>query len=157
MSYRQTPEESAAVRAFEEIHMKPRWPYREIISGGGGEGCEIMIRWTLLKLRGCKVLVHHFLPDSRDIDQHDHPASFLTIILKGRYVDETLNGPELLKAGSVRWRPAEHRHSTVTGREGAWTLVFMAPKRRAWGFWRGPEWMPWHEYVKKFGAAMRCD
>lgn len=157
MSYRDSAEAREAVRRYEEMHMTPRWPYREEISAGGGEGCEFLIRRTLVKALGCKVLLHHFLPNGRDIDRHCHPASFLTVILKGSYVDDTENGRELLKAGMVRWRRAEHQHTTYTGSRGAWTLVFMARKRRPWGFYRDGFFYHWHEYVERFGAAMRCD
>src|SRR4051812_4310576 len=111
-----------------------------------------MVRWEPLKLRGWKLLVHHFLPYAEDTDtDHDHPAPFLTLVLRGRYWDATpcgcleensygslaevyrqnrLTCPdcggtgrlwEEMRAGTLRWRAAEHMHRTVTTDEGAWT------------------------------------
>lgn len=131
-----------------------RLPAREVI---GVPECPILHRWTLLKVAGCKLLLHHFLPESRDRDPHDHPCSFVTLVLRGGYVDISSAGRDRLRAGSVRRRRAEHRHVTIAGPRGAWTLVVMGPKRRPWGFWREGRWWPWRRYEQWFGHGFRCE
>jgi hypothetical protein len=138
-------------------------PKREPV---GAPDCPLFNRWELVARRSFKLMVHHFLPNMRDIDPHDHPASFVTIVVKGAYVDEQpcdctrensygslaevyrqndltcprCGGAEVIRqtvrAPSIHFRPATHAHITETDHRGAWTIVIMGPKRREWGFWR---------------------
>lgn len=66
-------------------------------------------------------------------------------------------GTERMKFGMVRYRPTTHKHKTVTGPNGCWTLVLAGPIERAWGFFRDGKWLPWREYEDKYGHGMRCD
>jgi hypothetical protein len=156
--------------------------------------CPLLYRWTLLKVGKmpypnaksrssdmgtahsvCKVMVHHFLPESRDRHTHDHPWSFITVVLHGEYIDESLCGTcrgtdrscpncegsghvvELMTAGRIRYRNAHHAHKTFTGEGGCWTLVIAGPITRAWGFFLDGKWLPWRTYEEKVGHGMRCE
>lgn len=158
------------------------WFSREEI---GPPDCPIMYRWTLVKLLGRKLMLHHFLPNADDRDVHDHPAGFVTIVLRGGYADmapcvycagngyhtllsgrgtnpcEFCDGGVVLRermtAGMIRYRSAEHAHRTKVGAKGCWTLVVMLKKSRPWGFLRAGRWWPWREYEQTFGFGMRCD
>lgn len=124
----------------------------------GAPDCPLMHRWTLLDLSAWKLLVHHFLPNASDTDYHDHPRSFLTVVIYGGYTDRTPWGVvDALRAGSIRFRDAEHAHITTVGPRGCWTVVVMGPKRRKWGFWRDGKWWHWQAFEREFGLAMRCD
>lgn len=126
-----------------------------------------------------KLMVHYFEPNVEDRDPHDHPRGFWTVVLRGRYLDlipcptcaVPYNGDppqycgecrdglvvgDVMKAGTIRYRPAKHTHITQSGPEGAWTLVLMGPLERAWGFLRYSKWWPFKEYEAEFGFAMRC-
>lgn len=183
-------------REGEPAPSQGRWFPREEI---GPPECPILHRWTLIGTRGRgkrslgKLLLHHFLPNADDRAVHDHPASFVTFVLRGSYVDctpcpvcnhedsfEVLDALrvaareprldfvdcehcrdvryvlELMRPGTVRYRPAEHRHRTRVGPRGCWTLVVMGPKRREWGFFKGGRWWPWREHERRFGFGMRC-
>jgi hypothetical protein len=157
-------------------------PEAEII---GNEDCPIMRRWTLLELgeRLPKVLLHYFPPNVGDRDPHDHPRSFTTVVLAGGYDDLVPcwctkpgairgGGPWLnhdacggtgmvlgnrMRAGSIRYRRAEHVHITRARENGAWTVVFMAPVSRTWGFWRKGSFWPWRTYHEEFGEGMKCE
>lgn len=144
------------------VFLLDRFVGREVI---GQEACPLMLRWTLLAPgRGepwFKVLVHYFPAEVSDRDPHDHPRSFLTFVLRGRYRDESWHplGNELeekhgirlshrlvppegmrklehVRAGAVKFRAAEHLHIVETDRVGCWTLVMMGPLKRDWGFVR---------------------
>jgi len=88
--------------------------------------------WT-----GIAARLHHIaLPDD-DRDLHDHPYDYRTIILKGWYIEETLNGTVLHKAGSTVAHPATHYHSIrEVSPGGVWTLFIYRYKRpnNRWGF-----------------------
>lgn len=132
---------------------RERWPQRETI---GLQGCPLMIRWTLLANRHFKVLVHHFLPGGEELDAHDHPRGFVTVVLRGHYLDETASGTEVMRAGVIRHRRAEHAHRTVPGPDGAWTIVVMGPPRREWGFWRYGQWWHWRTWERRFEGTFGC-
>lgn len=152
--------------------------------------CPLLHRWTVLKIghmphpshnetahSRAKIMVHHFLPESRDRDVHDHPWQFVTIVLKGQYVDvstcQVCKGKnlgvtcfecggdgvkkELMVPGMMRYRSTAHAHQTFAGRKGCWTVVIVGPIERMWGFFKNGEWLPWREYEDRYGHGMRCD
>lgn len=123
-----------------------------------------LIRWAInTPLFGIKL--HHILRSDEDRDLHDHPWSFLSIILLGRYwehkaviesnnckYDIRLDGkPATIRTwygpGSILWRPAPspHRLELPAGRS-AWTLVITSAKKREWGFRTVCGWVPWTDY-----------
>lgn len=98
--------------------------------------CPYLIRWRF-ELRGIGSLrVHHWLGPDDDRAFHDHPWPFITLVLKGGYEDRNPDGTDRLRAGSVRYRPALHRHTVVPGKSGAWTFMVTGNRARTWGFWR---------------------
>lgn len=123
----------------------------------GNPECPLIHRWTLINIGVAKLLVHHFLPDGRDVDYHDHPRSFLTFVFRGRYFDLTPKGSETVKAPAIRYRSADHAHKTNTDHRGAWSLVLMGRLVRPWGFVRNGKWMPWKVYDRVYGNnSNRC-
>lgn len=128
---------------------------REII---GPPGCPIMYRRTLLSGRLGKLLWHEFFAGSSDKDPHDHPRSFLTIVLQGGYDDVRADGHvDHVRAPTIRYRRATHAHITRVGPTGAKTLVLMGPLRRDWGFVRDGRWWDWRSYELRFGMGFRCE
>jgi len=139
----------------------------------GQPECPLMLRWTLWAPRRgeepwFKVLVHYFPPNVSDRDPHDHPRSFFTFILRGRYFNTewedyggefTVPTIEMIDAGRIVYRPADHTHIVETGDAGCWTLVVMGPLKRPWGFvhLEDMSWWPWKRYVEEFGGVIRCD
>ena len=138
-------------------------------------------RWPRIFDR--KLMVHYFEPNVEDRDPHDHPRGFWTLVLRGRYLDLVPCGlcdgsgrhrgtdggdlcsnclgdgliiGDVMKAGTIRYRPAKHTHITQSGPKGAWTLILMGPFERSWGFLRNSKWWPFKEYEAEFGFAMRC-
>lgn len=123
---------------------------REEISGDGL--CPTyFVRWTLLRLFGCAVYLHKFIGDDWSLDYHDHPKRFISIGLRGAYVEHTPNGrSRMYVAPWVRTFPAVHRHRiTLTpSRTPCWTLVCVFRAERPWGFWTDNHtWIPWRKYV----------
>lgn len=120
----------------------------------GPPECPIMRRWTLLKVRGRKLMLHRFFPDADDRAEHDHPAPFWTFVLRGGY-DDRVECPECggtghgailarclnhcdegsiagdkMRAGMLRRREATYRHRTRVLPSGAWTIIWMGRKER---------------------------
>lgn len=98
--------------------------------------CPYVIRWRA-ETPWVSVRVHHWLGPDDDRAFHDHPWWFITLVLRGGYTDKNPDGADRLHAGSVRYRPALHRHTVVPDPEGAWTVLLTGPIIRSWGFWPG--------------------
>lgn len=124
----------------------------------GPEACPLMYRRTLLSFgRVGKVLWHRFVPNASDEAHHDHPRSFVTVVLRGGYDDLQPDGTvDRVYAPAIRYRPAEHAHITKVGSEGATTLVVMGRLRREWGFYRDGKWFEWRRFERLFGLNWRC-
>lgn len=81
--------------------------------------------------------------------QHDHPWSFVTLILRGGYVEEVGGETFTRRPGYIGYRPRAFEHSITQLRNGpAYTLVLRGRNHEAWGF-RTPEGkLPWERYMK---------
>ena len=79
---------------------------------------------------------------------HDHPKRFVSIGLKGRYVEETPNGEREYSAPWIRTFPATHIHRLrLYPGEDVWTMVAVFRPVRDWGFWHAGKWIDWRTYV----------
>lgn len=129
---------------------------REEINGGGV--CPTYLyRWELVRRENWQVYLHNFVGDDWSLDMHDHPKRFISIGLRGGYVEETPGQVERrYRAPWVRSFPAEHIHRLrlVDGRP-CWTLVVVLKWVRGWGFWREGSFVPWREYVNSDDAHDR--
>lgn len=137
----------------------------------GGERCPTYLyRWTLFQprrprwfWRGFGVYLHNFVGDDWSRDLHDHPKRFISIGLKGRYVETTPVSADSMDVGELltgfshrvyaapwlRTFPATHIHrlSLIDG-QPCWTLVIVLRSVREWGFWHQGQWIHWKEYVR---------
>ncbi len=131
----------------------------ETMSGAGA--CPVYLeRWTLGQAFGCGLYLHHFLGDDWALDPHDHPRRFVSIGLRGWYWEETFHADGALAATTrytapwCRTFPPEHLHRVRAAECGdTWTLVFVLPKSRPWGFVQDGRWVPFRNYV--FGGKAR--
>ena len=73
---------------------------------------------------------------------HNHPWYFWTFVLKGSYTDVSgsMENPirQIMKAGTLKFRPANHTHYADVPKGGAWTLLFTGRKKQKWGFFIKP-------------------
>lgn len=96
---------------------------------------------------------------------HDHPVSFLSLILRGCYTERRAYGPQygvdsIFAVTKVnRWfnwirATPNDRHTIVEVKPGTVTLCFMGPKRRAWGFHTDKGWVHWKHYNDEKYASL---
>jgi hypothetical protein len=131
----------------------------------GAERCPTyLFRWTVAKWRGRGIYIHHFVGDDWSLDLHDHPKRFVSIGIKGRYVELTPDPKggtktETFTAPWFRTFPATHIHRLRMVRgwlgemEDCWTLVIVLKATRPWGFWHLGSFIPWREYVASDTAS----
>ena len=124
------------------------------------DGKRFLDRWGLAHDRIGGFYIHHIEGPDPGLDLHDHPWSFITIVLRGGYVhnyapvrdDGTLDFVRLAAVGTginhrVARMPLDIAHRIVLVRPGgAWTLVLRGPTRRVWGFYPPTGRVPWDVY-----------
>lgn len=126
---------------------------REVISEGA-DASPYMVRYRIIDTPWFGVYLHHILRSDRDRHLHDHPFSFISVMLWGRYgevrfaADRWDGAQEIIKrrAPSICFRSARHAHRLLLIKP-CWTLVFRGPRRRAWGFWTDDGWKPAAQYL----------
>lgn len=129
-----------------------------------------LYRWTLARWGAYRVYLHHFVGDDWSLDLHDHPKRFISIGLKGRYVEITPDPKggthtRTFTAPWIRSFPAEHIHRLRMVRkwsgamEDCWTLVVTLKATRGWGFWHIGKFIPWRQYVNSeiADSAKACE
>jgi hypothetical protein len=92
----------------------------------------IYVRRWYIETPWFTIRLHHWLRSDDKRAFHDHPWSFLTIILRGSYVDVSPECREMMSAGKIAFRRSTHQHYVETS--GCWSILFTGPKTRKWGF-----------------------
>lgn len=114
-----------------ESFLRRKVPYKDI----GWEAIgERFTRYQLLKTRWFNVYLHQLWAPEWHPECHDHPWSFVTVLLRGGYLEQTGNKIRWRSPGSVLYRPATYAHNVVTCGKVSWSLIFTTAKSRDWGF-----------------------
>jgi hypothetical protein len=107
---------------------------------------DYMRRWRLVTPWGC-LRVHHILRSDRDRHFHDHPMDFVSLILRGGYVEYQPNSQaRVCRPGDVVVHRAEDLHFLKLRGNSAWTVLVTGPFRRTWGFATEDGWVAAGEY-----------
>src|SRR4051812_22430756 len=127
------------------------FPSREI-KGRAGVHTYLTRTWILGRLDSHWALMLHKMhrPDD-DTCHHDHPWSFITLVLRGGY-EEEITQPDgrvlvqMNRPGVLMYRSAEHTHRISALPKGTChTLVLRMKKRRHWGFHTPNGFVGWRE------------
>lgn len=120
-----------------------------------------IVRLHIVKTPWFAVCLHWISKPDPEPDLHDHPVSFLSVILRGWYAEYfyRLDPPYTCVQGFqihrwFNWIPAteDFRHKiTFVPKKGCLTLCLMGPKTREWGFHTKDGWVYWKDYNKKYG------
>jgi hypothetical protein len=131
-------------------------------------------RWYILDTPWFGLKLHKILLSDHDC-VHDHPWDFISLILKGGYVEHTeipkpsfvgathfkddgVEGEYVKKVskiyhpGQILFRKAEHRHKLEI-HQPCWTFVITLKRRRKWGFWTKLGFVHW----KLLQSTQSCD
>lgn len=122
----------------------------------GSDADPYLLRWYVIPRNPfINVYLHKFMRSDDDRALHDHPWWFVSLILRGGYVEisESTHGKmtvlcrtSVLDARSPFWRrciayrPATYRHRVkLPIKDGVeqrcWTLIITGRRTRTWGFW----------------------
>jgi hypothetical protein len=106
-------------------------------------------RWSL-NFGLFSIKLHHIWREDFGRDLHDHPWWFVSLILRGGYVERLWREGRERTRTFHRWRllrrstPDRHRIERVLG--PTWSLVITGPSVREWGFWVDNYWIPHTRY-----------
>ena len=129
---------------------------------------EYILRLHVVKTPWCALCLHWINKPDKEPWLHDHPVSFLSLILRGGYAElrQTGDGAPFHKVN--RWfnfvrASSTDRHRIILVRTNTLTLALMGPKTREWGFhtWKElsapnsatPGWIGWKEYYARLKAG----
>lgn len=120
----------------------------------GGDANPLLIRWILVRVPFLGIYLHKLCRSDHERALHDHPWSFVSVVLRGGYHEITASGKRWRGVGSIAYRPATWRHRVVIApARPAWTLVFVGPRSRNWGFWPGDRFCFWRRYNPELGIC----
>lgn len=122
------------------------WPRKNVIRACDRTKGTLLVRYFLLHTRPISVFLHHLMLSDEDRALHDHPWSFITILLSNGYWEHTTTERIWRRRFSVLYRPAEWQHRLELERP-CWTLVIKFRSRREWGFITASGWQKWTEYL----------
>lgn len=113
-------------------------------------------RLHLLKTPWFAVDIHWLNGPDPEPDMHDHPVTFLSVIVWGAYVENRKRRRDAY--ASLRTRAyfnfiracKRDRHKIIHVLPKTITICFMGPKTREWGFHTPKGWVHWREYNKKY-------
>lgn len=126
------------------------------------------------------IYLHKFIRSDYEEACHDHPWVFnISILLDGDYWEHTLVGKFFRQAGMTkfRWGKAPHRVELLGPMRGemgipfepkddnpdgsdanllnskypVWTIFITGPVVRNWGFYCPKGWIPWKQFMPKYG------
>ncbi len=117
-------------------------------------------RLYLFETPWCSVWLQRIGGPDPSNDLHDHPLTFFSLILWGRYVEDMEAGPDELFSTYSKFRAwfnfkrAEDRHRIVwTYGKPVYTLLFCGPRRREWGFIVDGQWVHFTKHESFKGEA----
>lgn len=120
---------------------------------------EYILRLHLVKTPWFAVCLHWIQKPDAEPYLHDHPVSFLSIILRGKYAELRQRRGEGSPRIVVRkWfnfikADSQDRHRIVFARKNTLTLCLMGPKTREWGFHIQGRHVHWKDYYATQRAA----
>jgi hypothetical protein len=111
------------------------------------------------------VYLHHIKGPDPQPDPHDHPWTFISLVLAGSYTEQVWQrvGGIQTRTYVRRWLPLtvhrmrgsiKYAHRITTCDPHTLTLILRGPRRREWGFWdiaedgKADGWTHWKEYEK---------
>lgn len=146
----------------------PRWALWQRMTIPCMDGTDYLVRLRVIQTPWFGVYLHDIHEDDGDRDPHNHPWSFVSLVLRGEYTERLYADPVGDRQGFVLQRHRRcsvHRmgrdaaHRIVHAAPGLKTLILTGPRRATWGFYverppdRKGQFVDWTVYERKLVAA----
>lgn len=136
----------------------PRWAINSKMLIPCHDGSKYLFRRRLIQTPWFGVYLHDIFREDKDYDPHDHPWTFISIVLRGWYkenlhlypnVDLSVVRQQHWKRFSAHKMNRETAHRITEAHPKLKTLILVGPRQRDWGFFTKPwgGWVPWQDYV----------
>jgi hypothetical protein len=110
-------------------------------------------RFRLIQTPWFAIYIHQILRSVEDVDPHDHPWNFTSVILEGAYHEDAWYPPLFDKvqsrdyySGDVIEHTALDAHKLRLISREVWTLVFVSGRERVWGYQTKAGWIDFQSY-----------
>lgn len=98
--------------------------------------CNDLRRWKLEHSSGVSIRLHHWVQGDPEEYQHAHPWTFITIVLRGGYIDRGFDRPDdCVIAPAIRIRDRNWHHAVIAPEPHTWSIIITGPKVDKWRFW----------------------
>lgn len=128
---------------------RKRWRFFHRTELVGLDGTPYLTRWHIIDTPFGGIMLHRFHGPDPGRHLHDHPWSFLSIVLRGGYLEENFTWPVYVKRWSYHRAEDAHRVARLF-RTPTWTLIIRGRRRRQWGFFLAEaltiRWVHWETY-----------
>lgn len=111
----------------------------------------LLIRYFLIRTKYIGVYLHRLCRSDEDRALHDHPWTFISLLLTEGYQEHTPSGIVYKRPGSLLYRPAKWRHRLELTKP-VWTLVIRFRRCREWGFHCPQGFVHWQQFDKRGGC-----
>lgn len=116
--------------------------------------------------------LHQICTPDYDPHMHDHPWSFVSLVLRGGYMERRPVSvepsfistderedyfPTHRRSGSIALRRSTDRHLISYVESDTWTLVALGPKRHWWGFFTATGKVHWKAYPSVHNYIARVE
>lgn len=133
----------------------PRWAFWAKMLIPCQNGIPYLFRLRIIQTPLFGVYLHDIYEPDGDRDSHNHPWSFVSIVLRGSYVERVYSDPEHSDeyVEKTHTRFSAHRmgkteaHRIIYAAPGLKTLILVGRRdSKGWGFFVDRRYVPWQEY-----------
>ena len=139
----------------------PRWAFWQRMTIPCLDGTDYLVRLRIVQTPWFGIYLHDIHKDDGDRAPHNHPWSFVSIVLRGRYTERLYPDPlgdppgYVLQTHGARsahrmGRAAAHR--IVDASPGLKTLILTGPRQASWGFFVNGKHIDWSDYERQIGT-----
>lgn len=123
----------------------PRWAVWKRMTIPCKDGTDYLVRLRILQTPWFGVYLHDIHEDDGDRDPHNHPWSFVSIVLRGWYMERLYPDPlgdrqeydiRIHRRWSVHRMDRTSAHRIVLAGPKLKTLILVGPRKATWGFFR---------------------
>jgi hypothetical protein len=135
----------------------PRWALWARMMIPCENGLMYLARLRIIQTPWFGIYLHDIYEPDADRDPHNHPWSFISIVLRGHYIErvweDPIAHPDVFHSrlhARMRWswhkmgRKSAHRITEAA--PGLKTLILVGPRRSNWGFFTADGYVPWQDY-----------